>query len=498
MSVTVAINPFSDFEALHGINQDGQTEVVQIGRGKMSGSLTHISVDSSFGISGGSFSRGVRLRGVPSERRFMLGMVLATDGEATAWQQEVRSGDFLMVAPGQERYSAYQDATKFSAALVSPDELHSFLADRPGAIDEAAQLRTEVGHVDAATAANHVRNLSSLTEVLAEQGPSLPIGTVEFYKRNILEVVTAPIRHAVGYHGRQPRSYAALVSDVDRYLIEAGNRPVHISELCVEFNVSRRALHRAFMNVLGMPPIAFARRKRLCDVHEALSNPERIATVKQIAITHGFADLSRFATAYRRLFGELPSSTLRRRTQLPIVLIAFFLMQQHGGSADVMRYCATFNGFSLRSKDGHAAGAQALRDQRAAGVMAAAPRVAVAAALDSDPARIAVERMGERDRVDGAQQIGKPAQVFGGPDDGGFHFADRTQARQQPDSVLHLLGPFKLALRLLRYQVLPFVAVTRPARGPAAAAHRKLFQRLHRFAQSSTDVRPGPLRWGGV
>jgi hypothetical protein len=114
VSVTVAINRFVDFEALQGIMQDGHSDVVQIGRGRMSGSLTHISAGPSFGISSGNFSRGARLRGVTSQRRFMLGMVLATDGEATAWQQEVESGDFLMVAPGQERYSVYQDATKFA------------------------------------------------------------------------------------------------------------------------------------------------------------------------------------------------------------------------------------------------------------------------------------------------------------------------------------------------------------------------------------------------
>jgi hypothetical protein len=77
--------------------------------------------------------------------------------------------------------------------------------------------------------------LSTLTTALAEQGPSLPDGTVDFYKRNILELVTAPIRNVVRYQGRQPRSYAALVWDVERYLIEARNRPVHVSELCSTF-----------------------------------------------------------------------------------------------------------------------------------------------------------------------------------------------------------------------------------------------------------------------
>ena len=174
-------------------------------------------------------------------------------------------------------------------------------------------------NTDPATSADQIRNLSTLTTALAEQGPSLPDGTFDFYKRNILELVTAPIRNLASYKGRQPKSYAALVRDVDRYLTEAGDRPVHVSELCSTFNVGRRALDRAFINVLGFPPIAFARRKRLCDVHEALSDRERIATVKEIAIEHGFADLSRFATAYRRMFGERPSETLRRGGRLPVI-----------------------------------------------------------------------------------------------------------------------------------------------------------------------------------
>jgi hypothetical protein len=89
----------------------------------------------------------------------------------------------------------------------------------------------------------------------------------------------------------------------------------------------------------------------------------------------------------------------------------------------------------------HAATAQAVRNDHAAGVVSLPPRVAIAAALGRDPAAIAVERMGERDRVDGAQQIWKPAQVFGGPDDGGLHFADRAQARQKPD-VREKLGTY--------------------------------------------------------
>jgi AraC-like DNA-binding protein len=104
-----------------------------------------------------------------------------------------------------------------------------------------------------------------------------------------------------------------LVRDVDRYIDEAGSRPIHISELCEHFHVHRRRLHRAFDEVLGVPPITFLRRKRLSDVHSALLLAGPAATVKKIAIEHGFLELGRFSAAYRRMFGELPSTTLRRR-----------------------------------------------------------------------------------------------------------------------------------------------------------------------------------------
>jgi transcriptional regulator GlxA family with amidase domain len=87
-------------------------------------------------------------------------------------------------------------------------------------------------------------------------------------------------------------------------------KPVHISEICGSLNVSRRTLHRAFHEAIGMGPIAFLQRRRLCSVHSALrqSNPAT-TTIAEIAMQHGFLNLGRFSGYYRALFDEYPSET---------------------------------------------------------------------------------------------------------------------------------------------------------------------------------------------
>jgi AraC-like DNA-binding protein len=252
--------------------------------------------------------------GMVSESRWGLGLLLASNGPAVA-RSKYDVGDLAFIAPGQERHTKFQDSTRYFVAMIDPQELQAVLASQPGAYDEELQRhRRSLSVVSAAPAiaGANVAQMQPLLDALIEHGPAMSDDTVEFYKRNILELLTAPIRDAVNYQGAQPLSADLLVRQVDRYIIDAGTRPIHISELCERFNVHRRKLHRAFDEILGIPPITFLRRKRLGDVHAALQTDRHDVTVRQIAIEHGFLELGRFAAAYRRMFGELPSTTLRR------------------------------------------------------------------------------------------------------------------------------------------------------------------------------------------
>ena len=86
-----------------------------------------------------------------------------------------------------------------------------------------------------------------------------------------------------------------------------------LPELCDEIGVPERTLRLCCTEVLGMGPARYYQLRRLNMVRSALqrANPDT-SSVAAIARDHHFLEPGRFAVAYRTLFGEMPSSTLRR------------------------------------------------------------------------------------------------------------------------------------------------------------------------------------------
>lgn len=78
-------------------------------------------------------------------------------------------------------------------------------------------------------------------------------------------------------------------------------------------NVSERSLRAGFRKYLGMSPTQYMRLRTLNRARQRLadSRPDQ-ASVAKVATDLGVWDLGRFAARYRQLFGELPSTTLRR------------------------------------------------------------------------------------------------------------------------------------------------------------------------------------------
>jgi AraC family ethanolamine operon transcriptional activator len=303
-----------DFESLRESVPASASEVVQLENGRMNGFLTHISI-GDFSLSSGSFSLGVRTQRIFSDRRMTFGILLDASDRVSTLCHEMRPGDIGVSPPGVEHRCRYYGAASFAAISVSAAEFLAFLESEPPLSDLKIWRNRMLLRPDPNMARTTTERLNTIISWMSEHGHKLSVEAAGFWKRSLLEFITTRIMSASALDDSQQTSSAsALVRKVEDYVGVAGPRPVHISEICAEFGVSRRSLHRAFDEVLGMAPVTFLRHKRLCAVHSILrdGDPAKI-TVAEAAMQQGFAELGRFSHYYHLLFGEYPSETLGGR-----------------------------------------------------------------------------------------------------------------------------------------------------------------------------------------
>ena len=104
-----------------------------------------------------------------------------------------------------------------------------------------------------------------------------------------------------------------LMASFEELLLTEPNRAWSVAEVSRRLGKSDRLLRQSCQACVGMSPQSFLRLLRLHSVHRALRHPASSSTsVSEVGRQHGFRHLSRFAAAYRTLFGELPSHTLRQ------------------------------------------------------------------------------------------------------------------------------------------------------------------------------------------
>lgn len=104
----------------------------------------------------------------------------------------------------------------------------------------------------------------------------------------------------------------ALVARAREQLYSNPDTPVTVADLCCLLGVSRRSLQYAFEDVLGINPLAYLRALRLNGVRREIKSRGPAAAVLDIAARWGFWHPSHFSADYRRMFGEVPSTTRSR------------------------------------------------------------------------------------------------------------------------------------------------------------------------------------------
>lgn len=117
---------------------------------------------------------------------------------------------------------------------------------------------------------------------------------------------------------QQPTGYLQLVQQAERYMMEHLDNTLSIDTLCAVLYVSRRTLHNAFREVVGIGPMTYLKIQRLKQVHHQLEQAHPLATtVFATAYQCGFWHMGHFSRDYKQMFGESPSDTLKREPPRP-------------------------------------------------------------------------------------------------------------------------------------------------------------------------------------
>ncbi|WP_053059972.1 helix-turn-helix domain-containing protein [Burkholderia pyrrocinia] len=104
-----------------------------------------------------------------------------------------------------------------------------------------------------------------------------------------------------------------IVERVRDHVLAHPDSPPTVLDLCTTVGASRRKLQYCFEQMLDTHPAHYVRALRLNAVRRELRCALPGSTcIGAVAARWGFWHLSRFASHYRELFGELPSDTLKR------------------------------------------------------------------------------------------------------------------------------------------------------------------------------------------
>ena len=308
--------PINGPDDLRETARGSDVEIVQLKPGKLLGSIKHFGI-GNFGISLGRFDSAIRMRGGLHQERIVLGTILDSVGRVTQSWKEVRPGD-IGVFPALVEFDAiHGGGAAYLVFSIALPELLAMLGGEEHLADPAFWNTKRVYNTDSLIGAEMLQRLMRIISGINHQFTAPSDRAADFFQRSMVESFVWALTSALPPASAHSYTGARLVSETEDYINASDGRPIHISELCSALKVSRRSLHRAFADTLGIGPAAYLRRRHLSAIRSILSrcDPATIS-IGDLAFDYGFPETGRFAAYYRAHFGETPSETLRSRSEI--------------------------------------------------------------------------------------------------------------------------------------------------------------------------------------
>ena len=308
-----AVHTFTDPDALHAAIRDAQAEGIVTGRGNFHAEFASVQLDRlSLQRSEETLPR-VSYSAVDPK---VFAIIFAThpDQQIHINGLELSQGDIIGFRAGSEGNNRSSSACRWGSIALTHDDI----AGAGETIIGRELIAPPVTHL-IKPAPHLLSRLLNLHEAAGHPARTAPdiLAKPEVARamdQALVEAMVACLASGAPAHERGAyRNHAGVMRRLEEALRANAEGPLYMDDLCTMIGVSHRTLIDCCQEHLGMSPKRYLLLRRMHLAWRALreGHPES-TTVTEIATNYGFWELGRFSVAYRSLFGESPSTTLRR------------------------------------------------------------------------------------------------------------------------------------------------------------------------------------------
>jgi AraC-like DNA-binding protein len=226
---------------------------------------------------------------------------------------ELQPGEIIIHSRGERFHQRTIGPCSWSLVGLAPEHLERYceaLSGKALSLPAAARILRP-----AARDAARLRRLHAQACRLAETRPKVLAHpeVARAIEQGLIHAFVTCLAAKARDDGAARRHHTRIMVRFEEVLGEHPNRQLHLPELCALIGVTERTLRSCCAEFLGISPSRYVLLRRLRRVRVALRDADpATASVAEIASGCGFTELGRFAGAYRNVFGESPSTTLRR------------------------------------------------------------------------------------------------------------------------------------------------------------------------------------------
>ena len=111
-------------------------------------------------------------------------------------------------------------------------------------------------------------------------------------------------------------AFACYVKQASSFIEAHLQEEIELADIAAAVNISPRLLQKAFAQECDCSPMRFVSRARLEGIRQELERSSNATRIIDVMMNYGITQGGKFAKEYQQLFGEKPSDTLKRASQI--------------------------------------------------------------------------------------------------------------------------------------------------------------------------------------